>query len=141
MHAGDIASVILKTLDFSLISEFSVGTGGEHLVITVPTDILTGFHARKAVEFRKQEITFSRSLPSHQFGTAPTIVRHSGRMQEMITLLVARQEASPARLSQKAIQWRKPGPRGRAVSGKRTWFERPIQWMRSLELSVTAAYG
>ena len=30
-------------------------------------------------------------------------------MQEMITLLVARQEASPARLSQKAIQWRKPG--------------------------------
>ena len=32
-------------------------------MITVPTDILTGLHARKAVEFRKQEITFSRSLP------------------------------------------------------------------------------
>jgi hypothetical protein len=30
MHAGDIASVILKTLDFSLISEFSVGTTGDH---------------------------------------------------------------------------------------------------------------
>jgi len=37
MHAGDIASVILKTLDFSLISEFSVGTRGYSNGATQPS--------------------------------------------------------------------------------------------------------
>jgi hypothetical protein len=29
MHAGDTTAVILKTRDFSLLSEFSVGTPGD----------------------------------------------------------------------------------------------------------------
>ena len=93
-----------------------------------PSDI----PATLGVSVRADQVLRSHSRKTDR-SSAPLLIL---RADPHIARCAARSQRCAATVE--AIQWRKPGPRGRAVSGKEPGSA-TLQWMRSFELSVTAA--
>jgi hypothetical protein len=73
MHAGDTTAAILKTLDFSLLSEFSVGTGvSEHTAMSITGHKTASIFRRYDIQTEDDLATAIERVGEHLSGQPKT---------------------------------------------------------------------